>query len=164
MNDADKNDADSEIGKEAWEGAKELGAYGILVPEEYEGLGMNNTEYARLSEILLAEDPGFSIAIGAHQSIGYKAILILGTPEQKAQYLPDLATGRKIAAFALTEPGTGSDAASVKCRAEKMVDEKTGKTFYNLNGSKIWISNGGIADVMTVFAKTAITQADGSNT
>ena len=151
VNDADANDANATIGEEAWEGAKELGAFGILVPEEYEGLGMNNTEYARLSEILISEDAGFSIAIGAHQSIGYKAILILGNDEQKAKYLPDLATGRKIAAFALTEPSTGSDASSVQCRAEKTADGK----HYILNGSKIWISNGGIADVFTVFAKTA---------
>lgn len=157
-NDADANDANASIGEEAWQGAKDLGAFGLLVPEEYNGMGMNNTEYARLSEILIAEDPGFSIAIGAHQSIGYKAILILGNEEQKAKYLPRLATGEDIAAFALTEPSTGSDASSVKCRAEKTEDGK----HYILNGSKIWISNGGIADVFTVFAKTAVKQENGS--
>merc|ERR1712167_148787 len=158
VNDADKNDELKEIGKEAWEGAKELGAFGLLVPEEYGGMAMNNTEYARLSEILLAEDAGFSIAIGAHQSIGYKAILLLGNEEQKQKYLPGLASGELIAAFALTEPSTGSDAASVKTQA---VLNEAG-THFILNGSKIWISNGGICDVLTVFAKVPETQADGS--
>jgi len=157
VNDADKNDELKEIGKEAWEGAKELGAFGLLVPEEYGGMAMNNTEYARLSEILLAEDAGFSIAIGAHQSIGYKAILLLGNEEQKQKYLPGLASGELIAAFALTEPGTGSDAASVKTQA---VLNEAG-THYIMNGSKIWISNGGICDVLTVFAKVPEKQPNG---
>merc|ERR1712117_93523 len=157
-NDADKNDETKTIGKEAWEGAKELGAFGLLVPEEYGGMAMNNTEYARLSEILLGEDAGFSIAIGAHQSIGYKAILLLGNEEQKQKYLPGLASGELIAAFALTEPSTGSDAASVKTQA---VLNEAG-THYILNGSKIWISNGGICDVLTVFAKVPEKQADGT--
>jgi very long chain acyl-CoA dehydrogenase len=158
VNDADANDENKSISKEAWEGAKELGAFGLLVPEEYGGMAMNNTEYARLSEILLAEDAGFSIAIGAHQSIGYKAILLLGNPEQKQKYLPGLASGELIAAFALTEPSTGSDAASVKTQA---VLNEAG-THYIMNGSKIWISNGGICDVLTVFAKVPQKQADGS--
>merc|ERR1712117_493179 len=157
VNDADKNDELKEIGKEAWEGAKEMGAFGLLVPEEYGDMACNNTEYARLSEILLGEDAGFSIAIGAHQSIGYKAILLLGNEEQKQKYLPGLASGELIAAFALTEPSTGSDAASVKTQA---VLNEAG-THYILNGSKIWISNGGICDVLTVFAKVPEKQADG---
>ena len=88
---------------------------------------------------------GIGIVIGAHQSIGFKAILICGTEEQKEKYLPDLASGRKVAAFALTEPTSGSDAASIQTRATPSED---GKTYY-LNGGKIWISNGGFADVFT---------------
>merc|ERR1712109_334820 len=84
--------------------------------------------------------------------IGFKGILLAGTPEQKAQYLPRLASGEDFAAFALTEPASGSDAGSIKTRA---VPSKDGKNWI-LNGSKIWISNGGIAEIFTVFAKTPV--------
>ena len=90
-------------------------------------------------------DLGIGIVVGAHQSIGFKAILICGNDEQKEKYLPDLATGRKVAAFALTEPGSGSDAASIQTRA---VPSEDGKTYY-LTGGKVWISNGGFADLYT---------------
>lgn len=93
-----------------------------------------------------------AVTLMAHQSIGLKGILLCGTPEQKAQYLPTLATGEHIAAFCLTEPGAGSDAASVTTRA---VPTEDGKAFV-LNGNKMWISNGGIADVFTVFAQTPV--------
>merc|ERR1712113_742450 len=106
----------------------------------------------RLTEIVGANDLGVGIFIGAHQSIGFKGILLAGTPEQKAQYLPRLASGEDFAAFALTEPASGSDAGSIKTRAVPSADGKTWK----LNGSKIWISNGGIAEVFTVFAKTPV--------
>merc|ERR1712212_360500 len=89
---------------------------------------------------------------GAHQSIGFKGILLAGTPEQKEKYLPKLASGENFAAFALTEPSSGSDAGSIKTRA---VLNKEG-THWILNGAKIWISNGGIAEIFTVFAKTPI--------
>merc|ERR1712109_271614 len=84
--------------------------------------------------------------------IGFKGILLAGTPEQKAQYLPRLASGEDFAAFALTEPASGSDASSIKTRAELNKDGK----HWILNGAKIWISNGGIAEVFTVFAKTPV--------
>merc|ERR1712126_46785 len=95
---------------------------------------------------------GVGIFIGAHQSIGFKGILLCGTDEQKAKYLPKLATGENFAAFALTEPSSGSDASSIKTRAEL---NKEG-THWILNGGKIWISNGGIAEIFTVFAKTPV--------
>ena len=95
------------------------------------------------------------ILLGASQSIGYKGILLYGTPAQKAAYLPDCASGRKVAAFALTEPGAGSDAAGVKTRAVLSPDGK----HYVLNGSKIWISNGPAADILTVFCKIAVPDA-----
>merc|ERR1719461_298218 len=90
--------------------------------------------------------------MGAHQSIGYKGILIAGTDEQKSKYLPRLATGKDFAAFALTEPSSGSDAQSIKTRADLSADGK----HWILNGSKIWITNGGLADIFTVFAKTPV--------
>lgn len=109
----------------------------------------------RARRVVGAADLGVGILLGASQSIGYKGILLYGTPEQKQKYLPDCATGRKIAAFALTEPGAGSDAASIKTRAELSADG----SHYVLRGSKIWISNGPQAEVFTVFAKTAVADA-----
>jgi very long chain acyl-CoA dehydrogenase len=113
------------------------------VPEEFEGAGLNSTGYARMVEIVGEHDLGLGILLGAHQSIGYKGITLYGTDAQKAKYLPDLASGRKMAAFVLTEPGAGSDAAGIKTRAELSADGK----HYVLNGGKIWISNGPQADV-----------------
>merc|ERR1712241_1575725 len=111
-----------------------------------------NTQYARLTEVVGGNDLGVGIFIGAHQSIGFKGILLCGTPEQKEKYLPKLATGEQFAAFALTEPSSGSDSGSIKTRA---VLNEAG-THWILNGAKIWISNGGIAEIFTVFAKTPI--------
>uniref|UniRef100_A0A915N771 Very long-chain specific acyl-CoA dehydrogenase, mitochondrial n=1 Tax=Meloidogyne javanica TaxID=6303 RepID=A0A915N771_MELJA len=112
----------------------------------------------KIAEIVGANDLGLGVTMGAHQSIGYKGILLYGTPAQQEKYLPDLATGKRFAAFCLTEPSSGSDANSIQTRAQK---SDCGK-FYILNGGKIWISNGGIADVFTVFAQTPISQPDGS--
>nr|XP_058903939.1 very long-chain specific acyl-CoA dehydrogenase, mitochondrial isoform X4 [Kogia breviceps] len=109
-------------------------------------------EYARLVEIVGMHDLGLAIILGAHQSIGFKGILLFGTKAQKEKYLPKLASGETIAAFCLTEPSSGSDAASIRTSA---VPSPCGK-YYTLNGSKIWISNGGLADIFTVFAKTPV--------
>uniref|UniRef100_A0A8R1DFH5 Uncharacterized protein n=1 Tax=Caenorhabditis japonica TaxID=281687 RepID=A0A8R1DFH5_CAEJA len=158
INDPTKNDETSEIPREVLEKFAELGTFGVLVPPELEGSGFNNCQMARTAEIMGAHDIGFGIVMGAHQSIGYKGILLEGTEAQKKKYIPDLAAGRKFAAFALTEPTVGSDASAVKTRAELSADGK----HYILNGGKIWISNGGFADVFTVFAKTPVKQADGS--
>jgi len=158
VNDPFKNDQDAEIEPSTLEGLKEMGAFGLQVPVELDGLGLTNTQYARLVEVVGANDLGVGIALGAHQSIGFKGILIQGTEEQKAKYLPKLATGEEFAAFCLTEPTSGSDAASIQTRAVKTEDGKA----YILNGGKIWISNGGIAEIFTVFAKTKMTKEDGS--
>jgi very long chain acyl-CoA dehydrogenase len=85
-------------------GLKEQGAFGIQVPVDYGGLGLNNTQAARLFEIVGAHDLGISICTGAHQSIGFKGILLFGTDAQKEKYLPKLASGEHMAAFCLTEP------------------------------------------------------------
>merc|ERR1711876_2598 len=152
QNDAAWNDANETTHPDTVQGLRELGAFGLQVPEELGGVGLNNTQYARLTEIVGGNDLGVGIFIGAHQSIGFKGILICGNEAQKAQYLPKLASGEQFAAFALTEPSSGSDANSIKTRAELSPDGK----HYILNGSKIWISNGGIAEIFTVFAKTPI--------
>jgi very long chain acyl-CoA dehydrogenase len=151
-NDPALNDEKEEVPAEVLDALKEMGAFGLQVPEEYEGIGLSNTGYARMVEIVGASDLGLGITLGAHQSIGYKGIMLVGTPEQKEKYLPDLATGRRVAAFALTEPSSGSDANSVRTRATLSED---GKHFI-LNGGKLWISGGGIADVFTVFAQTEV--------
>ncbi|KAI1719984.1 acyl-CoA dehydrogenase, middle domain-containing protein [Ditylenchus destructor] len=158
VNDPFKNDEKAEIPKEVLRQFAELGAFGAVVPEEFEGAGLNNTQMARLAEVVGANDLGLGVVMGAHQSIGYKGILLFGTDAQKKKYLPDLATGRKFAAFCLTESTSGSDANSIRSRAEK---SECGK-FYVIHGGKIWISNGGFADIFTVFAQTPIKQADGS--
>ncbi|KRZ04201.1 Very long-chain specific acyl-CoA dehydrogenase, mitochondrial [Trichinella zimbabwensis] len=161
VNDADRNDTLAMIEQSQFDQLRELGAFGLQVPTELGGLGLSNTEYARLVEIVGAHDLGVAIMLGAHQSIGFKAILLYGNENQKRMYLPDLASGKKIAAFCLTEPSSGSDANasfSIKSYASKSSDGK----HYVLNGNKIWISNGGFADVFTVFAKTSIQAKDGT--
>ncbi|KAJ0055627.1 hypothetical protein NL108_006479, partial [Boleophthalmus pectinirostris] len=174
VNDPAKNDALEKVEDHTMEGLKEMGAFGLQVPAELNGLGLSNTQvclhahihcvitvifvcklnyalqYARLVEIVGSHDLGVGITLGAHQSIGFKGILLFGNPAQKEKYLPKLATGENIAAFCLTEPASGSDAASIKTTA---VQSPCG-TYFTLNGSKIWISNGGLAEIFTVFAKT----------
>uniref|UniRef100_A0A8C6YW85 Very long-chain specific acyl-CoA dehydrogenase, mitochondrial n=1 Tax=Nothoprocta perdicaria TaxID=30464 RepID=A0A8C6YW85_NOTPE len=133
-------------------GLKDLGVFGLQVPVELGGTGLKNSQYARLVEVVGLHDLGVAISLGAHQSIGFKGILLFGTPEQKQKYLPRLASGQTVAAFCLTEPASGSDAASIRTVAEP----SPCGSFYTLNGEKIWISNGGIAEIFTVFAKTPI--------
>merc|ERR1719238_856828 len=152
QNDPLVNDAQEAVPEATVQALRELGAFGLQVPVELDGVGLTNTQYARLTEVVGGNDLGVGIFIGAHQSIGFKGILLAGTPEQKAQYLPRLASGEDFAAFALTEPASGSDAGSIKTRAVPSADGKT----WILNGAKIWISNGGIAEVFTVFAKTPV--------
>ncbi|MCL4132645.1 UNVERIFIED_CONTAM: hypothetical protein GTU68_037315, partial [Idotea baltica] len=138
------------IPPETLQGLKDLGLYGLQVPEEYGGLGLNATEYSRLVEVL-ALDGSIAVTLAAHQTIGFKGILLNGSEAQKQKYLPRLATGEWTAAFCLTETNSGSDAASIQTTAELTDDQKG----FRLNGTKIWISNGGIADLMTVFARTS---------
>jgi alkylation response protein AidB-like acyl-CoA dehydrogenase len=144
-----KLDRDGVMPPELLQSLREMGMFGVIVPEEHGGLGLSNTGYARVMEQIAAWDGSIAVTLGAHSSIGFKGVLLFGTPEQKKRFLPKLATGEMIAAFCLTEPGSGSDAFSIKTSARREGD------FYILNGQKLWISNGGIADFFTVFAKTA---------
>uniref|UniRef100_A0A8C6BMN1 Acyl-CoA dehydrogenase family member 9 n=1 Tax=Monodon monoceros TaxID=40151 RepID=A0A8C6BMN1_MONMO len=121
------------------------------------GLGLSNTMYARLGEII-SLDCSIAVTLAAHQAIGLKGIILAGSEEQKARYLPKLASGEHVAAFCLTEPASGSDAASIRTRATLSEDKK----HYVLNGSKVWITNGGLASVFTVFAKTEVVDSNGS--
>ncbi|XP_053666341.1 very long-chain specific acyl-CoA dehydrogenase, mitochondrial-like [Anopheles marshallii] len=152
VNDPVKNDVNASIDEKTTGALWDLGAFSLMVAPEYGGLGLNNTQYSRMCDIIGGQDLGLGIFIGAHQSIGFKGIMLYGDERQKEKYLPMVSTGKTYAAFALTEPSSGSDAGSIRCRAVKSADGK----HYVLNGSKIWISNGGIADIMTVFAQTEL--------
>lgn len=149
--DSRRIDDEARIPPEVLTGLAELGIFGVAVPEEYGGFGASTSFYARVFEAVATIDGSIVVTFGAHQSIGLKGILLFGTPEQKRRFLPGLATG-EFAAFALTEPSSGSDAASIRTRARW--DEARGA--WILDGSKIWITNGGFADVFTVFAQTAV--------
>lgn len=153
VNDPAANDSLERVEDRTMQGLKELGAFGLQIPPELGGLGLSNTQYARLVEIVGLHDLGVGITLGAHQSIGFKGLLLYGTPQQKEKYLPRLATGETIAAFCLTEPASGSDAASIRTTARP----SPCGSYYTLDGGKIWISNGGLADLFTVFAKTPVT-------
>src|ERR1700761_948784 len=142
-------DKDAAQPAEFIQGLRDLGLFGLIIPEEHGGLGLSNAGYARVLSQTSTHDSSVSLTIGAHSSIGMKGILLFGTPEQRARYLRKLASGEMIAAFCLTESGAGSDAASIRTRAEKDADGN-----WTLNGEKIWITNGGIADLYTVFART----------
>lgn len=149
--DPKKIDQEGKISKELLLALGELGIFGLLIPEKFGGLGLSQFAYARVFEEMGAIDGSLATTLGAHMSIGLKGLLLYGTEDQKQRYLPKLASGKCLAAFALTEPGAGSDAYSIQTRAVLQSDGS-----YLLNGSKIWITNGGIADFFTVFAKTEI--------
>ncbi|MDQ0162039.1 acyl-CoA dehydrogenase family protein [Aeribacillus alveayuensis] len=128
--------------------AGELGLLGADIPEEYGGLGLDKVSSALIAE-KFSRAGGFSVTFGAHVGIGTLPIVLFGTEEQKKKYLPKLATGEKIAAYALTEPGSGSDALGAKTTAKLNAEG----THYILNGEKQWITNSGFADVFVVYAK-----------
>jgi len=130
------------------EKAGELGMLGMTVPEEFGGMGVD-FKTSLLATEHLGKGYSFSVAYGAHTGIGTLPLLYYGNEEQKAKYIPKLASGEWKAAYCLTEPGSGSDANSGKTKAVLSEDGK----YYVLNGQKMWITNGGFANFMTVFAK-----------
>lgn len=128
--------------------AAELGFASVDIPEEYGGVGMDKTTATLISDHISAL-ASFSTAFGAHVGIGTLPLVWYGTEDQKRRYLPKLATGEWIAAYALSEASSGSDAMNVRTRASLSADG----THYSLSGEKMWITNCGIADLYTVFAK-----------
>ena len=128
--------------------AGELGLLGADVPEEYGGLGLDKISSALIGE-KMSRSGGFSLSHGAHVGIGSLPIVLFGNEAQKQKYLPALATGEKLAAYALTESGSGSDALGAKTTARLNPEG----THYILNGEKQWITNSGFADVFVVYAK-----------
>jgi alkylation response protein AidB-like acyl-CoA dehydrogenase len=128
--------------------AGELGLMGVDVPEEYGGLELDKVSSAVVAESI-SKLASFSVAFSAHSGIGTLPLVWYGTAEQKKKYLPKLATGEWIAAYALSESSSGSDAINCRARAVLSPDGK----HYVLNGEKMWITNSGFADLFTVFAK-----------
>ncbi|MGY0691158.1 acyl-CoA dehydrogenase [Virgibacillus sp. FSP13] len=134
----------------------ELGLMGIPIPEEYGGSGMDFTSYIIAINELSKVSATIGVILSVHTSVGTNPIRYFGNEEQKKQYLPKLASGEYLGAFALTEPGAGSDAASLKTKAKKDGDN------YILNGSKVFITNGGEADTYITFARTEDEQGNSS--
>jgi len=127
---------------------REMGFFGMSIPEEYGGMGLGTLGECVMNEEFGRVNSSFRSRFGTNNGIGSQGILIDGTPEQKEKYLPRIASGEWTAAFALTEPNAGSDAANIQTKAEKKGD------VYLLNGLKHFITNGDIADVVTVMAVT----------
>ncbi len=139
------------IGDDVIAALGERGLMGLYVPEEYGGQGLSQTGYCRVSEVFAQIDPVLSVILGVHQSIGMKGIVLFGNDEQKSRLLPDLATGRKLAGFALTEPEAGSDVHGMQSRAEREADGA-----WRLDGHKHYIGNGEKGSVFVTFAATEI--------
>ena len=150
-----------EIEDKRWIGDKvvrdlgEAGLTGLYVDEKYGGQGLSQTGYARVFETFAQIDATLSIVMGVHQSIGFKGIYMFGTDEQKERYLPDLASAKKLAGFALTEPQAGSDAYAIQSRAVQQPDGS-----WVLNGEKRYIGNGSKGDVFTAFARCEVDGKD----
>lgn len=126
----------------------ELGLMGIPIPEQYGGAAMDYISYITAIHEISRVSATLGVILSVHTSVGTNPILYFGTEEQKERYIPKLASGEYLGAFALTEPSAGSDAGSLKTRAVKQEDH------YVLNGSKVFITNGGKADTFIVFART----------
>ncbi len=141
-----KIEEDDRIPDDVMKEMASLGFFGLPFPEEYGGAAAGDLGYCLALEQFGRASAAFSNLIGAHTSIGSMSIFLGGTEEQKKRYLPDLTAGRRIAAFSLTEPSSGSDAASIQTTARKSGDR------WLLSGTKIWVTNGPIADVVVVYA------------
>ena len=147
--DSSRFDEEGTIPKEVIQGLAQLGLCGMGVSEEYGGIDLSISLYCRVFGTLAAYDGSVATTLGAHQSIGYRALLNDGTEEQKKKWLPKLASGEHMAAFCLTEPAAGSDAYSISTKATCRPDGN-----YVIEGQKTWITNGGLAHIYTVFCKT----------
>jgi alkylation response protein AidB-like acyl-CoA dehydrogenase len=141
-------DVDGDMPAEFLDELRQFGMFGLIIPEAYGGMGLGSMAYSRTLQEVGRYDASVAVTVGAHSSIGMRGLLLFGTDEQKERYMPRLATGEMIAAFCLTEPSAGSDAAAVKTTAVREDGH------WVLNGNKLWITNGGFADFFTVFART----------
>ncbi len=148
--DADQIDREGQIPDSVMQGLTKLGAFAVKIPKEYGGLGLSQTNYARAMAIMAGVCGSTTVTFSAHQSIGVpQPLLVFGTDEQKTRFLPRFAKG-EISAFALTEPEVGSDPARLSTTATPTEDGN----HYILNGTKLWCTNGAIADILVVMAQT----------
>ncbi|MFL5243087.1 MAG: acyl-CoA dehydrogenase family protein [Gemmataceae bacterium] len=150
--DAAAIDRNAEIPRKVIDGLSQLGVLGMTAPQQYGGKGFSQLGYCRIMEVLGSRCPSTAVFVNAHHSIGIRALLLFGTEEQKRRWLPGLVSGKQLAAFALTESEAGSDAANVQTTATPTSDGSA----YILNGAKRYITNGGIAQVLTVMARTPV--------
>lgn len=148
--DAAKIDRDELIPDSVIHGLGDMGVLGMTIAKQYGGAGMSQLNFCRVMEVIGGHCGSTCVFVNAHHSIGIRGLELFGTDEQKEQWMAPLMTGRKLAAFALTEPHAGSDAGNVRTRAEPTEDGSA----YIINGEKRWITNGGIADCLTVMART----------
>jgi alkylation response protein AidB-like acyl-CoA dehydrogenase len=153
-----KIDREADIPREVIDGLANLGVLGMTAPAAFGGRGFSQMGYCRLLEVIGSRCSSTAIFVNAHHSIGMRALMLFGTDEQKRKWLPDLVSGRKLAAFALTEPEAGSDAGNVQTTATPTAD---GSGFF-MNGQKRYITNGAIAEVLTVMARTSVEGRDGT--
>lgn len=153
---ADAIDRNADIPREVIRGLGELGILSCTIDQQYGGLGFTQFMYCKAVEEVARRCGSTALFVNAHQSIGMKAILLYGTEEQKNTWLRRLAKGDALAAFALTEMNAGSDAANVQTRAVYNAE----KNVWVINGTKQWITNGAIADVLTLMARTEVNGED----
>ena len=146
-----KIDREARIPDSVIQGLADIGMYKLTIPGEYGGLGFGQQQYLKTMEILGGHDASVAVFVNAHHSIGVRALCLFGSKEQQAKWLPGLYDGSKLCAFALTEPEAGSDAGNVQTTATPTEDGSA----YILNGTKHYITNGGIAHILTVMARTA---------
>lgn len=145
---AEETDKANEFPAALWEEMGELGLLGITVPEADGGAGMGYLAHVVAVEEIARASASISLSYGAHSNLCVNQIKINGNPEQKAKYLPDLISGKSVGALAMSEAGAGSDVVGMKLKAEKKNDR------FILNGNKFWITNGGEANTLVVYAKT----------
>ena len=141
-------DRDNQFARDLWPRMGALGLHGITAPEEYGGLGLGYLEHCVAIEEVSRASASIGLSYGAHSNLCINQIVRNGTAAQKAKYLPKLISGEHVGALAMSEPGAGSDVVSMTTRAERRGDR------FVLNGTKMWITNGPVADTLIVYAKT----------
>jgi acyl-CoA dehydrogenase family protein 9 len=149
--DSARFDEEETVSEEVIQAFARIGMLGLTIPQAYGGLGLSATAYARVFGEVSRVDASLAVLVGVHCGLGSKAIVLFGSDEQKARYLPRLARGEMLAAYALTEPDVGSDAQHIKATASRNADGS-----WSLTGRKIWIGNGHRAGVIATFAQTEV--------
>ena len=154
--DPQRFDEDETVTEEVIAEFAKAGLLGLTIPKQYGGLELSATGYARVFERISAVDASLAVLVGVHCGLGSKAIVLYGSDDQKERFLPGLARGETLAAYALTEPETGSDAQNIRTTATLSEDRST----WILDGHKIWIGNAHRAGVIVTFAQTSVERRD----